>query len=101
MCSAAKWQSSEGEEALTLTQTYPALFPRHYWGTMNGETVLDPVGGVAYRSVVYHMPTQPKTTYEGWSVTLGENDAAQYTIVTNPIRIPANVVFLGNHYNIL
>ncbi len=101
ICSAAKWQSANSAEALTLNQTYPALFPRHYWGTIDAETVFDPVGGVAYRSTVYHMPTQPETTYNGWTITLGEPGPAQYATVTTPIPLPANVAFLGNHYDIL
>jgi hypothetical protein len=100
-CSASKTQTPDFDGRLTLTQTYPALFPRHYWGTLEGETLLDPVGGIAYRSTVYRMPQQPDITYEGWSVLVGDNAPPQYAMITNPMPRPANVVLLGSHYDIL
>lgn len=38
---------------IQATQSYPALFMRHYWGTLVNGSFTDPVGGVAYRAISY------------------------------------------------
>lgn len=94
MCSAATEQSIGAEGVLTLTQSYPALFPRHYWGTETKGNRHDPVGGIAYRSIVYRQSLQQALTYEGWSVDTRTCALSPVTSMTDPIRNPTTVSFM-------
>jgi len=99
-------------------QTYPNIYPRHYWGTpevyadahRTGDDALveycDPVGGLAYRTIVYGLDAIMEDIVY-WDAIIGpESEAYMVCDENGPMEVElycstCDVYFLGTHYDAL
>jgi len=97
------WIPIDPVTALDECQTYPNIYPRHYWGTPAwNDEVCDPVGGMEYRTIVTGIDSLTTVT---WNAIIGP-DSEAYGIC-EPIAPTAinlycdtcDVYFLGDHYD--
>ncbi|HPR41789.1 MAG TPA: S-layer protein [Candidatus Methanofastidiosa archaeon] len=97
-------------------QSYPNVYPRHYWGTPevyadNQEpdeevTYCDPTGGIEYRTIVYGLEDVLDDIVT-WSAVVGPESEAYQTCDDNSPQLVSlycstcDVYFLGKHYDAL
>ncbi len=97
------WDPIAPVTSLDECQTYPNIYPRHYWGTPAwNDEICDPVGGMEYRTIVTGIESLSKVT---WSAIIGP-DSEAYGICEPilPVDIDlycdtCDVYFLGDHYD--
>jgi len=101
--SPATKQSSINAEKLELSasQSYPAIYPRHYWGSM-GEDKHDPLGGLQYRVIAYgiHDLTETKEAF-GTIVNEDQSEIIFNQKVIDLYTGGGSLYFLGETYNCL
>ncbi|MBN1785474.1 MAG: S-layer protein [Candidatus Methanofastidiosa archaeon] len=97
-------QRNVSKESLDLetTQTYPAIYPRHYWGTESDITAYDPLGGLEYRTIVYGL-REPIEARElpGIIMTKELVTILREGVAEDLYIYYGDVFFLGNMYNCL
>jgi len=101
--SPATKQSSASSQNLELNeyQTYPSIYPRHYWGS-KGNEYYDPLGGLEYRVIAYGME-EPFNTKQVTGMTI---DTELMTVdssedINELIMESGNLFFLGDEYSCL
>ncbi|MBN1785393.1 MAG: S-layer protein [Candidatus Methanofastidiosa archaeon] len=92
---------------LSECQTYPNVYPRMYWGSPAWQEICDPIGGMAYRAVVYDMYTEVESEKIVWEAIIGPDSEAYGVCDINEPELVSlycsycDVYFLGEHYNAL
>jgi len=117
-CSAACTQTAPVDGSLDLLecQSYPNIYPRHYWGTPEvyvnanraGTDTLaeycDPVGGIEYRTIVDDLDSIRTIS---WASIVGPESEAYMVCDPNAPELvdlycsTCDVYFLGKHYDAL
>ncbi|MHC1599085.1 MAG: S-layer protein [Candidatus Methanofastidiosia archaeon] len=107
-CSAAIDQHSKVanddviNKTLKQSQTYPAIFPRHYWGTTEKNIVYDPVGGIEYRSIAYGYPILKDPI--AWMATTANTtllEKENIQTIKDVYTSSGELYFLGAYYDVL